>query len=122
MYSCVLIVYSQVNPHSALFSSLSVQATVWSAPLYGFICGVLRFLKAQIRDWVSNVVDLAVYRSTQPSWKARRGLHQLLTQDYEGRESDVSILPWKGAMSVLGAFGTVIKVINEIDFKNYYLL
>ena len=70
----------QVNPHSALLSTLSVTANVWSNPVYGFFCGVLRFLKAQLRDWVSNVVDLAVYRSEAPSWSARRGLHQLLTQ------------------------------------------
>lgn len=119
-----------MNPHSALLSTLSVTANVWSNPVYGFFCGVLRFLKAQLRDWVSNVVDLAVYRSEAPSWSARRGLHQLLTQvciahtdpwralpdglrltqEYTGRESDITIMPWKGDLSLIGAFGHVIKV------------
>ncbi|CAE7760397.1 SDP1L, partial [Symbiodinium microadriaticum] len=40
-------IVSQVNPHSALFSTLSVEATVWSHPLYGLVVGILRFLKAQ---------------------------------------------------------------------------
>lgn len=102
-------VVSQVNPHSALLSTLSVNASVWSNPIYGFFCGVLRFLKAQLRDWVGNVVDLAVYRSEAPSWSARRGLHQLLTQEYTGRECDVTIMPWRGHVSLLGAFGQVIK-------------
>jgi TAG lipase / steryl ester hydrolase / phospholipase A2 / LPA acyltransferase len=42
-------IVSQVNPHSALFSTLSVEATVWSHPLYGMMVGVLRFLKAQCK-------------------------------------------------------------------------
>jgi TAG lipase / steryl ester hydrolase / phospholipase A2 / LPA acyltransferase len=28
-------VVSQVNPHSAILSSLGLKATVWSAPVYG---------------------------------------------------------------------------------------
>ena len=109
LYNVNHFVVSQVNPHSALLSSLSVTATVWSNPIYGFLCGVLRFLKAQLRDWVGNIVDLAVYRSKAPTWSARRGLHQLLTQEYTGRESDITIMPWKGQLSLIEAFGQVIK-------------
>lgn len=42
-------IVSQANPHSALFSTLSVEATVWSPPLYTMVVGVLRFIKAQCR-------------------------------------------------------------------------
>ncbi len=79
-------IVSQVNPHSALLSTLSVQASVWSNPLYGVVCGMLRFLKNQMRDWISNIVDFAVYRSEAPTWSARRGLHQLLTQVFASAE------------------------------------
>ena len=42
-------IVSQANPHSALFSTLTVEATVWSPPLYTLVVGVLRFMKAQCR-------------------------------------------------------------------------
>ena len=42
-------IVSQVNPHSALFSTLTVDATVWSPPLYTLVVGILRFMKAQCR-------------------------------------------------------------------------
>lgn len=42
-------IVSQANPHSALFSTLTVEATVWSPPLYSMVVGILRFMKAQCR-------------------------------------------------------------------------
>jgi predicted acylesterase/phospholipase RssA len=42
-------IVSQANPHSALFSTLTVEATVWSPPLYTMVVGILRFMKAQCR-------------------------------------------------------------------------
>ena len=42
-------IVSQVNPHSALLSTLSVQDTIWSHPAYGLLVGYLRYLKAQCR-------------------------------------------------------------------------
>lgn len=81
IYICVYVYcIPQVNPHSALLSTLSVQATVWSNPFYGITAGLLRFMKAQLKDYISNIVDLMVYRRIAPSWGARRGIHQFLTQ------------------------------------------
>lgn len=71
-----------------------MKATVWSNPIYGAIVGYLRFLTAQCRDWLKNIVDFFIFRSKSPVWSARRGLTQTLTQDYEGRETDVTIMPW----------------------------
>jgi hypothetical protein len=34
-------------------------------------------------------VDMVVYKRMTPSFFGRRGLHQILTQEYEGREKDV---------------------------------
>ena len=39
-------IVSQVNAHSAVLSTLSLQASIWSHPIYGAITGYLRFLKA----------------------------------------------------------------------------
>ena len=69
-----------------------------------------RFLKSQVRDWLRNVASLATYRSNQPSWQSKRGLFQFVTQEYEGRESDVTITPWTKHISVVAAFKSIIKV------------
>jgi hypothetical protein len=42
-------IVSQVNPHSAVFSTLHVDASVWTPPLYGVLVGLLRFLKTQFK-------------------------------------------------------------------------
>lgn len=54
----------------------------------------VRFLKAQCKDWLKNVVNLLIFRLNAPVWSARRGVTQMLTQEYEGRGVDVTIMPW----------------------------
>ncbi|RYY70542.1 hypothetical protein EON63_22485 [archaeon] len=39
-----------------------------------------RFLTAQCKDWIKNVVNFVVYRSKSPIWGMRRGLMQAITQ------------------------------------------
>lgn len=73
-------IVSQVNPHSSILSSLAVRTTVWSPVLFGLVAGYLRFLKAQFRDWLRNLIDLVTLRSLSPSWGARRGFVQMITQ------------------------------------------
>ena len=34
-------IVSQVNPHSAIFSSMALKASVWSNPLYGALVGLV---------------------------------------------------------------------------------
>lgn len=103
-------IVSQVNPHSAILSSLAAKATVWSHPVYGALVGYLRFLTAQCRDWLKNIVNFFIFRSKIPAWSARRGITQTLTQDYEGRENDVTIQPWAGHISPIRALMSAIKV------------
>ncbi|KAJ1441092.1 hypothetical protein B484DRAFT_123986 [Ochromonadaceae sp. CCMP2298] len=71
-------VVSQVNPHSAILSSMAggITATVWSNPVYNAVVGYLRFLTAQCRDWLKNVVKLFVFRSRSPIWSSRLGSSQ----------------------------------------------
>ena len=101
-------IISQVNPHSALLSTLSLQASNEANPIYGTIVGYLRFLKAQCRDWFKNFVDLVVYNSNAPAWSSKRGFAQLVTQEYEGRDHDVTIMPWKGHLNAWSAFTNII--------------
>lgn len=102
-------IVSQVNPHSAILSTMAIRANVWSHPLYGAIAGYVRFLKAQCRDWLKNIINLLVYRAKAPVWNAKRGLSQTLTQEYEGRENDITIMPWLGHTSYTSAFLNAIK-------------
>lgn len=73
-------IISQVNPHTAIMSSLNLRATVWSNAIYGALVGYLRFLMSQCRDWLKNIINLLVFRSKAPLWSTRRGLSQALTQ------------------------------------------
>lgn len=101
-------IVSQVNPHSALLSNLSFDGGNDLSPIFSFLVGYLRYLKGMLRDWVSNLMDLFVYRSSESAWGARRGLSQLLTQEYEGREEDITIVPWKGAHNAISGFMAMI--------------
>lgn len=73
-------IVSQVNPHSAMLSSLTAQSTTWSSPLYGAIVSYVRFLRSQCKDWFKNVVSLLVARSLAPAWSTKRGVAQALMQ------------------------------------------
>ena len=109
-------IVSQVNPHSVLFSASSMHASVWSPLLYGACVGYVRFMKGLLKDWIKNLVDMLVYRSKAPIWAARRGLFLLLTQEYEGREQDITIMPWKNHISL---FTTFLYMIRNPDMEEY---
>jgi predicted acylesterase/phospholipase RssA len=108
-------IVSQVNPHSAILSSMAWRASVWSNPFYRTVVGYARFLKDQCRDWLKNIVGLFIFRSNAPAWSAKRGLAQTLTQEYEGREMDVTIMPWAGHISAFTALTSAIKVCFTIS-------
>ena len=110
-------IVSQVNAHSAVLSTLSLQASLWSNPIYGAMIGYLRFLKAQMRDWFRNIIDFLVYKRMAPAFFGRRGLHQILTQEYEGREKDVTIMPWRGHLSIFSAFANLIRNPTEPEYQ-----
>ena len=103
-------IVSQVNAHSCLFSASSLHSSIWAPPLFGACVAYVRFLKALIKDYIKNIVDLWVYRLKAPIWASRRGLAQLLTQEYEGREQDITVMPWKDHISLPYAFAVIIRV------------
>jgi len=109
-------VISQVNPHACLLSNLSMNRSIWVNPLYGFVTGLLGFLKAQMRSWAKHMVELIILRRQAPSWSTRRGVGQLLTQEYVGRDSDITILPWQGYESIPGA---ALKLLTNPSKERY---
>jgi predicted acylesterase/phospholipase RssA len=110
-------IVSQVNPHSAILSSMSSVATIWSNRLFGITVGLMRFLKAQVKDWIKNIVSFAVFRSNASEWSSKRGISQALTQEYEGRSKDITIMPWIGHISTFTAAVTAIKNPTITEFN-----
>ena len=93
---------------------MGMAATVWSNPIYNTLVGYLRFLSSQCRDWVKNIVKLFIFRSRAPIWSSRRGFTQTITQDYEGRDVDVTINPWSGHISAATALMSAIHVRRRL--------
>jgi TAG lipase/steryl ester hydrolase/phospholipase A2/LPA acyltransferase len=73
-------VVSQVNAHSALLTSMALRTHVWSSPFFAVFVGCVRFLKAQVRDWLKNIVNLLNFSVDRPSYSAKRGMGSFLTQ------------------------------------------
>eukprot|EP01035_Chromulina_nebulosa_P019747 gene19747-25679_t len=113
-------IVSQVNPHSALLSSLTLQTSVWSPPIYGAVVSYIRFLRAQCRDWLKNVSTLLISRALAPVWSNKRGITMFLTQDYEGRAEDITIFPWKGHISVFKSFLLPLTNFSEKEFIDIF--
>ena len=114
-------IVSQVNPHSFLLSSLSTHSTQGTPGPLRAAAGYLRFAKAQLREWLRNIIDLFMYRRTNSMFGItfRRGFAQILTQEYEGRENDISIMPWKlpAGISMISAFLSLMKNPTEAEFR-----
>lgn len=73
-------IVSQVNPHSAILSSLSFKQRSNTSWIYNALVGYMRFLSAQCRDWLKNIINFFMFRSNAPTWSAKRGFTQILTQ------------------------------------------
>jgi TAG lipase/steryl ester hydrolase/phospholipase A2/LPA acyltransferase len=112
-------IISQVNPHSFLLATLSIQSYVWTNKLVIYTIGYLKYLKAQCRTWLKNVLNLLSLKIfySSSNWGGRRTYTQILTQEYEGRDVDVSIMPWRGTLSILQAFLSLIKNPTLEEYK-----
>lgn len=111
-------VISQVNPHSAILSSLSLASSTTNlSPVLRMVVGYVRFLKSTLRDWLRNIVTLVTFPSGTNAWSAKRGFFQTLTQDYEGRENDVTIMPWIGDINAFTAFASILKNPTEAEYR-----
>ena len=84
-----------------------------SSPCLDFTCFV-SFTPAG-RDWLKAFTDFLACGALAPgiAWESlggRKSVSQLLTQEYGGRDSDITILPWRREHSVVSAFGAFMKV------------
>ena len=103
MFNINHFIISQANPHAVILAS-GANNTVWSNRIMGLVKGVLLFLKKQTKAWIENMVETIGGQRIAPIWDTRRGfLKQFFTQEYEGRDIDVSIIPWRGHRSAFSA-------------------
>lgn len=104
-------IISQVNPHSSFLSSLSLRGRIYKSIFHRILCGITQFLKEQCKSWLKNIGTLAhCYQNDLPLWSIKRGFHSVLTQNYEGRENDITIQGWVRHLSVVQAWASIIKV------------
>lgn len=121
MFNINHFIISQANPHAVMFSSLGLgELTVWTNPIIGNLQGILFFLKNQIKAWASNIVQLVGGRRIAPLWDTKRSfVSQFFTQEYEGRDSDITFNPWGGSFSLFSAFLHLIYNPSEKDFRQF---
>lgn len=120
MFNINHFIISQANPHAVMFGSYSLNKSVWSHPLVTFFNGVLRFLKNQLRGYLSNAFDLFGGRRIAPLWDTRRNMGtQFFTQEYEGRDTDISLIPWQNHRSLTSAMFNLIKNPTPEEFREW---
>jgi len=104
MFNVNHFIISQANPHAVMFASYSHLKSVWSTPLTGLVNSLLIFLKDQCRSWLSHVVEMVGARRYAPQHATSRRLGaQFFVQEYEGRDCDVSLIPWLGHRGLFSA-------------------
>lgn len=108
-------IVSQTNLHSFFLSTLHMRNIQGYFGL-GLATSFAHFLKAECRDWLRHTIQLLSQLQMIPSWGGRRGVVQALTQEYEGRESDVSIIPWFGAVSLMDGMLSLAKNPSKDEF------
>lgn len=95
MFNVNHFIISQANVHAVMLASFNVNKSVWSNRTMRLFTGVLLFLKKQVKEWIDNVIDLIGGQRIAPTWDTRRGFgSQFFTQEYEGRDIDISLIPW----------------------------
>lgn len=95
MFNVNHFIVSQANPHAVMFASYSHLRSIWSNPISGFINSVMSFLKGRCRSWLAHTVELIGARRFAPQHATSRGIMaQFFVQEYEGRECDISLIPW----------------------------
>ena len=112
-------IVSQVNPHSALFSSLSLRGDVYRRSLFlRVLVSFTHFLKEQCRSWLKNAWDFGLSYSNTSHWAHKRGLFSTITQRYEGGPNDITISPWRGHISSVQAWTMLIKNPTDAEYRD----
>jgi len=120
MFNVNHFVISQANPHAVMFASYSHLESIWSTPLTGLVNSILIFLKDQCRTWLSHVVAMVGARRYAPQHAtSRRLFSQFFTQEYEGRDCDVSLIPWLGHRGLFSALWHLLHNPSETELLEW---
>eukprot|EP00804_Cyclotella_cryptica_P021085 CCRYP_021109-RA/>CCRYP_021109-RA protein AED:0.08 eAED:0.08 QI:537/1/1/1/1/1/6/494/833 len=120
MFNVNHFIVSQANPHAVMFASFSLRRSVWAHPIVGYINGILLFIKNQLRSYLRNVFDLCGGRRIAPLWDTKRNMGtQFFTQEYEGRDTDVSLIPWQNHRSLTSAMFNLIHNPTHNEFMDW---
>jgi TAG lipase / steryl ester hydrolase / phospholipase A2 / LPA acyltransferase len=120
MFNVNHFIVSQANPHAVMFASFGLDSGVWEHPLFGALTGILLFLKNQVRAWMEHLVTFSAGRRIAPLFDTRRGLmSQFFTQEYEGRDCDISLIPWINHRGFFSALLHCIYNPSEKDFRGW---
>lgn len=120
MFNVNHFIISQANPHAVMFASYSQFKSVWSNPMTGLVNAVLTFLKDQCRSWLSHVVELVGARRFAPQHATSRGIgSQFFVQEYEGRDCDISLIPWIGHRGLISALMHALYNPSEAEFRSW---
>ena len=122
MFNVNHFIISQANPHAVMLASFNVNKSVWSNRAMGLMTGVLLFLKKQVKEWLGNIIDLIGGQRIAPMWDTRRGFgSQFFTQEYEGRDIDISLIPWINHRSIFSALLHCIYNPTVEDFSEWVM-
>jgi len=107
MFNINHFIVSQANPHAVFLTSFGMSKigkNIWNNRVMNLLSGVLLFLKNQAKCWIGNIVEMIGGQRIAPMWDTRRGFgKQFFTQEYEGRDIDVSLIPWINHRSLFSA-------------------
>jgi TAG lipase/steryl ester hydrolase/phospholipase A2/LPA acyltransferase len=120
MFNVNHFIISQANPHAVMFASFDLHTSIWTNPIIGMMNGILLFLKDQTKTWFANVVELVGGRRLAPLFDTRRGVaSQFFTQEYEGRDCDISLIPWIKHRGFFSALLHCIYNPSEEEFRDW---
>ena len=117
MFNVNHFVISQANPHAVMFASFGLSKNIWTNPFLGLMSSTLLFLKNQCRAWFKHVVGLVSGRRIAPLFETSRGIiSNFFTQEYEGRDCDISLIPW---ISHRGFFSALLHCIYNPSYDDF---
>ncbi|KAL3940704.1 MAG: hypothetical protein SGBAC_004800 [Bacillariaceae sp.] len=120
MFNVNHFIISQANPHALIFSSYAHLKRIWSNPVSGFVNSVLSFLKDRCRSWLADIVELVGARTFAPQHATSRGIMaQFFVQEYEGRNCDISLIPWLNHRSLFSGLMHCLYNPTEAEFHDW---
>ncbi|KAL7580505.1 hypothetical protein ACA910_003634 [Epithemia clementina (nom. ined.)] len=120
MFNVNHFIVSQANPHAVMFASYNQKKTVWTSPFSAVVLSIMTFLKNQARSWLTNLVECIGMKRWTPFLDDHRGLPtQFFTQEYEGRSSDVSLIPWLNHRGLASALLHTIYNPSEAEYREW---